>query len=324
MKKQLLLSLVIFFCGEAFSQTTVNFEELYLSNESWWVGANGTENGFISNDAFFPTYYDTAFGGYWGNGFAYSNMTDSITSGYLNMYSSRAGSGYLSSNNYAVNYDDGFFLAGSSNSQFNFEMQEVYLSNNTFAFNSMRDGDDYAKKFGGVSGNDPDFFSVTFDGFLNGQSMGSSVVFYLADFRFEDNTLDYIVRDWTRVDLTTLGTVDSVTFHFESSDIGDFGINTPLYFCMDDLKMNAVPNAIIDIDESNFAIFPNPASDFIQLTAPQNSISQIDLYTLTGQFIRSYSNVNEPIMIADLPIGMYFIRFQNANSSYSRRFVIER
>lgn len=316
--------LFCFLSFHSFSQTTIDFEELTLPNESWWVGAGGTENGFLSNNAFFPTYYDTAFGGYWGNGFAYSNMTDSVTSGYLNMYSSKAGSGHLSSNNYAVNYDDGYFLPGTVNSQFNFQMQEVYLSNNTFAFNSMRDGDNFTKKFGGVSGNDPDFFSVTFDGFLNGQSVGTPIVFYLADFRFEDNTLDYIVRDWTRVDLTALGTVDSVVFHFESSDIGDFGINTPLYFCMDDMKMNAVPNAIKDVQANNFTIFPNPASDFIQLTATQNAISKIDLYTLTGQFIRSYSNANESIIISDLPMGMYLIKFRNLNSSYSRKFVIER
>jgi hypothetical protein len=136
--------------------------------------------------------------------------------------------------------------------------------------------------------------------------------------------LDYIVRNWTRVDLSALGTVDSVTFHFESSDIGEFGINTPLYFCLDDLKMNSVPNAIIDIDPSNFSIFPNPASDFIQFKAPQNAISQIDLCTLTGQFIRSYSKANEPIMIRDLPMGMYLIKFRNSNTIYSRKFVIER
>jgi hypothetical protein len=88
--------------------------------------------------------------------------------------------------------------------------------------------------------------------------------------------------------------------------------------------MNAVPNAIIDIDPSNFSIFPNPASDFIQFKAPQNAISQIDLCTLTGQFIRSYSNANEPIMIRDLPIGMYLIKFRNSNTLYSRKFVIER
>jgi hypothetical protein len=132
------------------------------------------------------------------------------------------------------------------------------------------------------------------------------------------------VRNWTRVDLSALGTVDSVTFHFESSDIGDFGINTPLYFCMDDLKINAVPNAILDFESNNFTIFPNPASDFIQFKAPQNSISKIDLYTLTGQFIRSYSNANEPIIISDLPIGMYLIKFRNSNTLYSRKFVIER
>ena len=319
------ISLVSCFISiHSFSQTTINFEELNLPNESWWVGANGTEDGFICNGAFFPTYYDSAFGGYWGSGFAYSNMTDSVTSGFLNMYSSKAGSGHLSSVNYAINYDDGYFLPGPSNSQFKFETQEVYLSNNTFAFNSMRDGDNFTKKFGGVSGNDPDFFSVTFDGFLDGQSVGTPVVFYLADFRFQDNTLDYIVRDWTRVDLTALGTVDSVAFHFESSDIGDFGINTPLYFCMDDLKMNAVPNAILDVESNNFTIFPSPASDFIQLIAPNSSNPSITIYSMTGQFIRSYSHANEPILISDLPMGMYLIRMQNADAIYSRRFVIER
>lgn len=322
--KLIYISLVSFFFSiHSFSQTTIDFEELILPNESWWVGAGGTENGFLSNNAFFPTYYDTAFGGYWGSGFAYSNMTDSITSGFLNMYSSKAGSGHLESSNYAVNYSDGYFLPWFGQ-QYQFELQEAFISNNTFAFNSMRDGDSFAKKFGGVSGNDPDFFSVTFNGFSFGQSVGTPVVFYLADFRFEDNTLDYIVRNWTRVDLTALGTVDSVAYHFESSDIGDFGINTPLYFCMDDLKMNLITTGLSNIEESNFSIFPNPASDIIQIIAPQNSISQIDLYTLTGQFIRSYSNAMEPIMISDLPIGMYFIRFQNANTSYSRKFVIER
>jgi hypothetical protein len=93
---------------------------------------------------------------------------------------------------------------------------------------------------------------------------------------------------------------------------------------MDDLKINAVPNAILDFESNNFTIFPNPASDFIQFKASQNAISKIDLCTLTGQFIRSYSNANEPIIISDLPIGMYLIKFRNSNTLYSRKFVIER
>jgi hypothetical protein len=88
--------------------------------------------------------------------------------------------------------------------------------------------------------------------------------------------------------------------------------------------MNFITTGLSNIEESNFTIFPNPASDFIQFRAPQNSISIIDLYTLTGQFIRSYSNANEPILISDLPMGVYLIRIQNADAIYSRRFVIER
>src|SRR5690606_24615208 len=42
---------------------------------------------------YFPCVYDTAFGGLWSTGFAYSNMTDSVTSGFGNMYSAKAAKG---------------------------------------------------------------------------------------------------------------------------------------------------------------------------------------------------------------------------------------
>ena len=65
--------------------------------------------------------------------------------------------------------------------------------------------------------------------------------FYLADFRFADNSLDYIVRDWRFVDLSGLGVVSRLEFDLASSDSGAFGINTPAYFAMDSLAANAVP-----------------------------------------------------------------------------------
>ena len=62
-----------------------------------------------------------------------------------------------------------------------------------------------------------------------------TVDFYLADFRFEDNSQDYIVTDWTWLDLNTLGNVTEISFAWSSSDTGVWGMNTPAYFCMDDV-----------------------------------------------------------------------------------------
>ena len=50
----------------------------------------------------------------------------------------------------------------------------VRLTNTTFAALSMRDGDAFAKQFGGVSGDDPDWFLLTIDGLdAGGASVGS-------------------------------------------------------------------------------------------------------------------------------------------------------
>jgi hypothetical protein len=111
----------------------------------------------------------------------------------------------------------------------------VRVTNTTYAALSMRDGDMFAKKFGGPDGTDPDFFVLTIHGVdANGNATGS-VDFFLADYRFQDPSLNYIVSSWTTVDLTPLGNAASLTFELSSSDIGPFGMNTPAYFAIDNL-----------------------------------------------------------------------------------------
>ena len=106
----------------------------------------------------------------------------------------------------------------------------------------MRDGDDFAKQFGGAGGDDPDFFSVTFTGWddinLGGSSIGS-VEFFLADYRFADNNLDYIVDQWMEVNLNSLSSARSIEISFDSSDVGMFGTNTPLYVAVDNVTYSA-------------------------------------------------------------------------------------
>jgi hypothetical protein len=105
----------------------------------------------------------------------------------------------------------------------------------------MLQGDSFAKKFGGASGDDADWFKLTIFGMDASNATTGSVDFYLADYRFADNSLDYVVSDWTYVDLSSLGSVNSLGFSLASSDTGAFGINTPAYFAMDSLAVTAVP-----------------------------------------------------------------------------------
>lgn len=112
-----------------------------------------------------------------------------------------------------------------------------YVANTDMAYITMRDGTLFNKKFGGESGNDPDWFRLKVWGLRADNSLTQEITHYLADFRNEDNALDYIQDDWRWVDLQPLGAVKSLHFILESSDSGDYGINTPAYFCMDNLTV---------------------------------------------------------------------------------------
>jgi hypothetical protein len=63
----------------------------------------------------------------------------------------------------------------------------------------------------------------------------------LADFRFADNRQDFILDQWQTVDLSPLAGARSVGLTFESTDVGDFGFNTPTYLAMDNIRLSAVP-----------------------------------------------------------------------------------
>lgn len=223
------------FGSGAAQAATSTFDDLPLApNSNYAPGTSGNGSGafpFTSGDATFNHQFSDWGGGYtsW-SGWAYSSQTDTTTAGYGNQYSSYAGTGQGGSQNYAVGYGDSASatLAGAT------VLGGAWFTNTTYAALSMRDGDGFAKRFGGTSGNDADFFTLTISGY-NGATSTGSIDFMLADYRFVDNTQDYIVHDWTFVDLRSLGAVDRLAFSLSSSDSGAFGINTPAYFAMDSL-----------------------------------------------------------------------------------------
>jgi len=221
--------------GIAYAQKVSDFEDLYLKENSYWDGS-GDAKGFISGDAFFS--YSNS-GGYISD-FVYSNKFDTTTAGYKNSFTAITGRGYGGSGNYAVVnvFSPYIKLLGALKGT---TITGFFVTNTTYGALSMRDGDMFSKKFGGASGDDEDWFKLTVKGFLNGVEKMNQVDFYLADYRSPDNVFDYIVNTWEWVDLTPLGNVDSLTFELSSSDVGEWGMNTPAYFAMDNFNNPQFP-----------------------------------------------------------------------------------
>jgi hypothetical protein len=213
--------------------SVVGFEDLTLNPNTYWNGSSGV-GSFTSGGVTFPSSYDTEYGSW--NGFAYSNVQDSKTPGWGNQYAARPGTGYNGSANYAVGYQPyvGNFeisLGGISN----FSGRGLHVANTTYVALDMQNGSGFSKKFGGIGGADADWFRLTVRGLLGGLETGA-VDFYLADFRFANSADDYILSSWAFIDLTALGTVDKLRFALTSSDTGSYGMNTPAYFALDNLR----------------------------------------------------------------------------------------
>ena len=245
---------------------TVDFDDLTLAANSFWNGPDpaGTDEpdpfgqplpvkvgSFTSRGVAFGNRHNLNFGSW--SGFAYSNTTDNTTPGFSNQYSAITGMGHGPGNDiYGVAFGFDADLDPNDLSQLDrlphFELppgaslQSAYMTNTTFAALSMRDGDAFAKKFGGPTGTDPDWFKLTAYGTdASDTLLGAVLEFYLADFRFADSQDDYIVDEWTLWDLSPLAGARRVYFNLFSTDIGDFGMNTPGFFAIDDIQFTMIP-----------------------------------------------------------------------------------
>jgi len=211
----------------------VTLEELILPAESYWNGSDGS-GGFASGIVRFSNNYNADWDSW--DGFSYSNITDTTTSGMAGQYSAIAGSGQAGSTKYAIAYV-GWTEPPTITLDTPAIVRGLYVTNNNTAYYSMLNGDAFAKKFGGDNGSDPDWFLLTITGKDDNGGVTGTVEFYLADFRSNDNAADYILKTWEFVDLSALGVVKSLAFSLSSSDVGAFGMNTPAYFAIDTIVL---------------------------------------------------------------------------------------
>jgi hypothetical protein len=242
--------------GQEGERLEIGFEDLPVSvppleaysgpgGGAYYNGSDGA-GGFTSDGVFFGNDYNADWMSW--SGWAYSTTTDAETGGWDNQYSAYAG-GAASGEVYAVTYAPSVL-----------ELPVGYrgpvsikVTNTSYAAVSMRDGDPFAKKFGDdpatpevVETDYPDWFKLTITGRAESGTQLGSVEVMLADFRGEAET-DFILEDWLEVDLRPLRHpswptdwnpgVARIEFSLESSDVGDFGMNTPAYIAVDDLVL---------------------------------------------------------------------------------------
>jgi len=293
----------------------VDFEEYNLNQDTFLNGADGSM-GFEVGNIFLPNSYDDTWGSW--SGWAISTMTDTVTPGFNNQYSSISGSGYAGSNTYATTFVSGESIITTDYGSSPGEIIGFYINNATYTYLSMKDGDDFAKKFGGENGTDPDYLYVSIKG-----NSSDSIIFYLADFRSANPEEDYIIKDWTYVSIEGLPQSNTISFQLYSSDNGAFGMNTPGYFCIDDINQ-IIGTAVAEETEAQFTLYPNPASDQVYLDF-EFQVKELSLYDIHGRKHHSRKQLQGIVSLdlAQLETGIYIIDVVTKNGKRIQKRLIK-
>lgn len=219
----------------------VTFEDVQLDESGYYNGSDlkgvsstyelyGQEvteylGGFISGNVNFVNIFNSTWHSW--SGIACSNHINMDSIGFGNQYSVYSKSGANDSKKFAVvNSDAASFVFNEEVS-----IQSFMINNATYTYHTVKNGNDgsgFARKFV-----ENDYFAVKVTGYDSTNVETASLEVYLADFR---NGLSYVCEDWTLVDLKALGNVKKISFSFISTDANEWGIKTPAYCCIDNIK----------------------------------------------------------------------------------------
>ena len=268
MKKTVLMVAALMCTFACFAQV-VDFEDLTLNPNSSWIGADGTGQ-FTSSYLTLYNDYSSQYGSW--QGFAYTNGTDTESNSYSNL-SSCVGHGASNSDYYVTAYIGTDWMG--DNSQIPVAMKINTANSGNFAnrgayfcmpvlLKKWVDREYASNHF---------YFKLKASAYANGTLIGDSEIM-MADFT-EGNS--YMMDDWTYVDLSWIGNADSLNFvALSNDDAGGWGINTPMYFCMDNFGASNPYPEIVDFEE--FDLEPNTHGNSTERTGSFTS-SYLTLYS---------------------------------------------
>ncbi len=122
------------------------------------------------------------------------------------------------------------------------------------------------------------------------------------------------------LDNTSNGQVFEVNVGFDATNV-DFDPNSDI------VKGNTTMNAnlgVNDFENQSFSVYPNPASDFININNKQNLvIDEISIYDVQGRFVKKYDVSKQVLKTEELSDGNYFVYIKSGNKTYVYKTIIK-
>lgn len=218
----------------------------------------------------------------------------------INFYSSYSANTYGSSS-----------IARSDNSSF--KPEGCYVCNHPWTYYDCTVGEGTASPL-----EEGGYCKITFHGYLGGVET-NTVDFYLASRQavdingdgLLDSNDDFTLSQWSWCDLTELGEVEVISITMESTDVGEYGMNTAAYVCIDGLQADCTA-ATHAAQRNADRIFAAGRQLFMQLQEAQH----ITLYNTAGATVwtASLSEGSHTLNLATLPAGIYIVRHNSGST----------
>ena len=77
-----------------------------------------------------------------------------------------------------------------------------------------------------------------------------------------------------------------------------------------------------DLSFLNALVYPNPASEYLIVSGLEGS-SKVEIYTITGQLVKSQDFDNEIQINLDLHVGMYLVKVTNGTQSTTKKIIVK-
>lgn len=176
-----------------------------------------------------------------------------------------------------------------------YEAVGVYINLNSYAYYGIELGC-YAPARAFTN---DDKFTLTIHG-VSPDKTEKSIDVNLASYTNGNLTIN---RGWMYVDLTELGTVNELYFTMKSTDSGEWGDNTPDYFCLDKLMVKETEGAGISSAKINDAsISYDRKSHIVTISGAEFAM----ICDVTGAILMS--GESETFDISSLPAGVYIVK----------------
>lgn len=129
--------------------------------------------------------------------------------------------------------------------------------------------------------------------------------------------LGYWTAQWTAPSQD----VGPITFYYATVSANNDGTDNGDVFYLNQLTLNSAATNVVELNKDfDFQAFPNPTSDYIQISSSYDNLS---IYSVDGTLMKSLNYNQQGIDIQEFEVGTYFVVMTKNNESFIEKLIIK-